>query len=346
MNEEPIRFAIIGTSGIAEMHARCLQALPRCRLSCLLASTEERAILAQEKFQVPVYHAWSEMLANHDLDAVVICTASGKHLPAALSAVSAGLHILCEKPLEVTIDRALQMQQAAGEAGVKLGGVFQNRFNPDFIKLKGLIDSGTLGKVLMANAYIKWYRSSEYYTNSPWKGTIAGDGGAALINQGIHTVDLLLELAGGVESVFAKTRTALHDIEGEDLAVALLTFNNGAIGTIEAGTAIYPGFAERIEITGTLGTAILEGGKLVTLAVVGEESTETVGEDLTGGSGASDPMAINDQGHLRQLGEFAEAIANDREPSVSGRSALAALHLIENIYKSAQSGLEVSVKSL
>lgn len=337
-----INFAIIGTGAVAIHHVKSIRELPQARLVAVCSSTPERAKVAEEKFQVPAYSDYGQMLEKADIDVVCICTASGHHLEPTLAAARAGKHIITEKPLEVSLQRADQMIEACQQAKVKLACIFQNRFNPDFQKVQRAIAEGVLGKLTLGNAYIKWFRSTAYYQSSAWKGTLAGDGGAALINQGIHTIDLLQHLFGDVKTVYGKVRTLKHQIEGEDLGVALLQFKNGALGTIEGSTAIYPGFPERLEIFGQKGSIILEGGKIKHWHIEGEDS-ETETKAAEPASGASDPNAIGHQAHKEQIADMIEAIRRDREPSVNGQEARKSLAIIKGIYASSESGKEVAL---
>lgn len=335
-----IGIGIIGTGSIAGVHAQSVRELENCQLLGLASSSRERAREAAEKFGLRVYEDYRELLKNNDIQAVIICTHSGNHLEPTLAAAALGKHVLVEKPLEVNLERANRMIEACREAGVKLGCIFQNRFSPDYQRLKALVSTGGLGKLNLGNAYIKWYRAPEYYQTSFWKGTLAGDGGAALINQGIHTIDLLLDIMGEVESVFAKVKTVKHQIEGEDLGVALITFKSGALGTIEGSTAIVPGYPERLEIFGDRGSVILEAGKVISWQVEGTEQT-TAQDEEGNGSGASDPTAIGHSLHKAQIKDFVDAILDDRPPAVTGNSGRASLELIRKIYESSRSGKEI-----
>lgn len=331
---------IIGTGAVAEHHIKSIRELDSCHLVALASSSRERAVQAAEKYGIRVYEDYRELLKNAALQAVIICTHSGNHLEPTLAAAAAGKHVLVEKPLEVSLDRAAQMIEACNRAGIVMAGVFQNRFSPDFMRLKAAVTAGDLGKLTLGNAYIKWYRSPEYYSSSEWKGTLAGDGGAALINQGIHTIDLLLDIMGDVDSVFGKVRTVRHHIEGEDLGVALLSFRNGALGTIEGSTAIQPGYPERLEVYGEKGSVILEAGKIVHWDLP-EQQTPPPAAAAPQTSGAADPMAIGHQLHKAQIADFVQAIQENRPPLVNGEQAKKALELILKIYESSRTGQEV-----
>ena len=335
-----IGFGIIGTGAVVAHHIKSIRELGQCRLVALSSSSAERASLAASKYSTRVYSDYRELLKSPEIDAVIICTASGNHLEPCLAAAKAGKHVLVEKPLEVTMERSDQMISACALARVKLGCIFQNRFAADYQKVKSMVENGQLGKLTLANAYIKWYRPDSYYQTSQWKGTISGDGGAALINQGIHTIDLLLDCAGSVERVFSKVRTVYHNIEGEDLGVALLQFKNGALGTIEASTSAYPGYPERLEIFGTAGSVVLEGGKLTAQSIKGSDLTIGIGSQPTA-SGAADPNAIGHQLHKQQIKDFVQAILEDRPPLIDGKEGRKALELIMSIYESSKLGKEI-----
>ncbi|MEM1122716.1 MAG: Gfo/Idh/MocA family oxidoreductase [Bacteroidota bacterium] len=340
MTKKKLGIGIIGTGSIAGHHLKSVQELDGCKMIAMASSSKERAKVASKKYGIKTYSSYKKLLKNKAVDAVIICTHSGNHLKPTLQAAKMGKHVLVEKPIEISVKRANKMIRACREAGVKLGVIFQNRFSSDFVQLKKAVQAGLLGKLHLGNAYIKWFRSSDYYTGSSWKGTLKGDGGAAIINQGIHTIDLLLDIMGEVNSVFGKTRTIKHQIEGEDLGVALLTFKNGALGTIEASTAITPGYPERLEIFGTKGSIILEAGKIVAWDLNTDQPPNIEVEEVEN-SGLADPMAISHELHKAQIMDFVNAILNDTNPAVDGKEGKRSLALIKGIYKSAKNGKEV-----
>lgn len=335
MKNKKLGFGIIGTGAIAAHHAASIEELENCQLMAVCSSSPSRAAEAEKRFGVKAYSRIDDLLAREDIDVVTICTHSGNHLEPGVAAARAGKHVLTEKPLEASLERADQLIAACRAAGVKLGCIFQNRFQQDYLKLKEAVEQGLLGKLIMGNAYIKWYRPEAYYSNSSWKGTLRGDGGAALINQGIHTIDLLLDLMQDVESVYGQVKTVVHDIEGEDLGVALLNFRNGAIGTIEGGTSLYPGYPERLEIFGEKGSIILEGGSIIEWNIKDSENPVKNGPSKQK-SGSSDPMAVDYSLHKAQIQDMAEAIQENREPFVNGETARKSLELITAIYQSSK----------
>lgn len=325
---------IIGTGSIASKHALAIDELNGADLVAICHHDPIKAAAAQSVFGVVGYYKLEDFLAHPGLDIVCICTPSGVHLEPAMSAAKSGKHILIEKPLEVNLARIDQLIDACTVADVKLAVIFQNRFSPDYQRLKKAVLEGDFGRLLMGNAYVNWFRDSTYYESSRWKGTIKGDGGGAFINQGIHTIDLLLDLVGDVKSVFGHVKTALYQIEGEDLGAAVLNFKNGALGNITSATALYPGYPERLEVFGTQGSAILEGGKLIHWNVKGKEMKLDSQDSKP--SGFSDPTAIGHQLHGIQWAKFVEAIQKDLTPIVDGKTARKSVELIRAIYFSSQ----------
>ncbi len=334
-------FGIVGTGAIAAKHALAIGELASGKLVAVCSSTAERANLAAEKFAVKAYSDLVEFLAHPELDIVCICTASGNHLEPALEAAKKGKHIIIEKPIEITLERADTIIQACENKDVKLGVIYQNRFNEGYEKLKKGIDDGLFGDILMANAYVNWFRSETYYSSSAWKGTLEGDGGGALINQGIHTIDLMIDAVGEVRSVFGKIKTSLHPIEAEDLVTAVVGFKNGALGNVTASTALYPGYPEKLEIYGSKGSVILEAGKITHWQIRGDKDKRK--SQKNSNSGAADPMAIGHQQHLLQFEDFIQAIETNGKPLVDGPIARKSLELILAIYESSKQGVEVEV---
>jgi UDP-N-acetyl-2-amino-2-deoxyglucuronate dehydrogenase len=327
---------IIGTGAIAGKHADAIKELDNGELIAMCSSNPERARSASSKFEIKTYSDITDFLKHPGLDIVCVCTASGKHYEATIQAANAGKHVIVEKPIEINLDRADKMIQTCSENGVKLGVIFQNRFNEDYLLLKKWVKEGLLGDLLMGNAYVNWFRSPTYYSESPWKGTVSGDGGGAFINQGIHTIDLLLDIMGEVSSVYAQVKTALYPIEGEDIGAAVLNFRNGALGNITASTALFPGYPERLEVYGKNGSVILEAGKMTHQNIQGFEHSNP--QKNIEGSGFSDPMAIGHQLHLEQFRDFLEAVRDDREPLVNGEEGRKSLKLITGIYESSREG--------
>lgn len=334
MNKD-LKFGIAGMGSIAAFHIKSIEELPGCRLQAVASSDPARARAGGQQYGVPAYTDVAEMLAKEPIDVLCICSASGNHLEPALAAAQAGVHVITEKPLEINLDRADRMIAACREAGVKLACIFQNRFKPDYQKVKAAVSSGKLGNIVLANAYIKWYRDEAYYASRPWRGTLQGDGGAALINQSIHTLDLLIDLMGSPTKVYGQIDTLTHQIEGEDLGLAIVSFESGAYGTIEGSTAIYPGYPERLEIHGSAGSIVLEGGKILHWQIQGEASAPSL-PPTAQDTGASDPLAIDYRYHKAQIQDMVAAIHENREPLINGEEGRKVLALIMGIYASSQ----------
>jgi UDP-N-acetyl-2-amino-2-deoxyglucuronate dehydrogenase len=278
---------------------------------------------------------------------VDVCTLPDFRLPVIEWCAANHKPVLVQKPMAIDPSTARRMIEVASAAGIALGVVSQHRFDDSSQFLKRAIDAGRLGRVLEADAYVKWFRPPEYYAR-PAKGTWAGEGGGALINQGIHSVDLLLWMIGPARHVDAQWQLgAVHRIESEDVVNALVQYESGATGVIQAATAFRPGSPERLEIHGTKGTAVIAGDRLVTWEVE-DDSGEPPPLQASGASGASDPMAISLTPFERQFRDFAEAItiANGREPLVSGEEGYRALALVDAIYRSCREGRRVTLKDL
>src|SRR6202166_164105 len=258
-----IQIGLIGGGNITETHARAVHALPGAQISAIYGTNAEKlARLCREHGGKP-FQNFDAFLSHRPMQAVILGGPSGQHAEQGIAAAQRGLHILTEKPIDISTKRADALIDAANQAGVKLAVIFQNRHNPNTRPLKQWLATDSLGKPLLIDARVKWYRPPDYYSNSKWRGTFALDGGGALINQAIHTVDLLLWLFGDVVRLQARTATLLHKIEAEDTAIANLEFTSGAVGTLLATTAAYPGYPRRLEITSTEGTVILEHDRIV-----------------------------------------------------------------------------------
>jgi UDP-N-acetyl-2-amino-2-deoxyglucuronate dehydrogenase len=241
---------IVGTGLIAEFHARAISKAQGAHLAAVMSRTSERAAAFGERFGCRGYDSLEALLADPHVEIVSICTPSGAHLEPALAAIAAGRHLIIEKPLEISLERCDRILEAAERKGVLVSGIFQSRFYESSRVLKNAVEAGRFGRLVLGDAYVKWYRSQEYY--SGWKGTRRYDGGGALMNQSIHAIDLLQWMMGPVRSVQAVKATLAHQkIEVEDTAAAVLEFVSGACGVIEGSTAIFPGFLKRIEISGT-----------------------------------------------------------------------------------------------
>ena len=340
--EKVLRFGIIGCGVIAPHHASAIIANEKARLVAACDIIEDKAIALKEKYGAQSYYTdYREMLKRDDLDVVCICTPSGMHSEMAESAAQAGKHVFCEKPLDITKEKISAMIETCRKERVKLGCVFQRRTMPEAIAVKKAIDAGTLGKLVLADAYLKYYRSQDYYNSATWRGTWELDGGGALMNQGVHGIDLIIWLVGEVESVFARAAAQVRQIDVEDTAIALVKYKNGAFGVIEGTTSVYPAQDTRFEIHGDQGSIIFDDS--------GFKQWQTLADDKDvfplmenkklGGSG--DNKDISSEGHYILINDMINAINEDRDPMITGEQAQKAVDLILAIYKSAQTGKEV-----
>ena len=345
-----IGFGIIGCGAIAPMHALSIAEVEGARLVAVSDVREEAGREFGDRYGVPSYTDYRRMLERDDLDAVSICVPTGMRTEIVETCAAAGKHILAEKPLEVSTQRIDRMIAASREAGVKLGCIFQLRFSDAAMEVQRAIADERFGRLVLGDAYIKWYRSQEYYDQGEWRGTWEFDGGGCLMNQGVHRIDLLLSFLGPVSTVHAHTGLVAHErVEVEDVATALLTFENGATGVIEGSTAIWPGHPARVEIHGTRGSAIMEDDALSFWQFRDEHPQDESIRNRFGtgarSSGAGDPTAhIHHEGHRRQVLDFVEAIRDDRAPAVDGSDGRLAVELIEAIYRSARSGQTVTLQ--
>jgi predicted dehydrogenase len=327
---------LIGSGNITQTHARAARAIPDVKISAVYGTNPQNVTRLATEHEATPYNNFEDFLSHKPLDAVIFGTPSGLHAQQGIAAAQHGLHVLTEKPIDITTKNADALISAADKSKVKLAVIFQDRLKPNIQRLKQWLDRGLLGKPLLVDARVKWYRPPDYYSNSNWRGTFALDGGGALINQAIHTVDLLLYLLGDVLRVQARTATVLHKIEAEDTAVATLEFASGAVGTLLATTAAYPGYPRRLEITGTEGTVILEHDRIMTADFrnpAPDVATITAGDSNQSASSA----AVTDiSGHKAILEDFLQAITNNTQPICDGREGRRSLALVEAIYTSAR----------
>ena len=336
-----MRVGIIGTGAIAHKHAQAYKNIGYQVTVCTNKNAAKGEQFAAETGAVFVSTA--EQLCAHPLvDFVDCCTFPDYRLQAVTLCAAARKSILVQKPMATDADTAQRMIKTAHAAGIQLGVVSQHRFDDSTIFLEQAIAKGRLGLLLQVDAYVKWWRSSEYYSR-PIKGSWSGEGGGALINQAIHQADLLLYLAGPICRVFGQWQLgAVHGIESEDLCSALLQFTSGAQGVLQASTALWPGYPERIEFHGTRGTAIVAGDKLTTWDVK-EDAGDPPPLVRDVASGASDPMAISLEPFERQLRDFGEAVRLSQRPSCAGEEGWRALQLVTSIYESCRTGKPISI---
>jgi UDP-N-acetyl-2-amino-2-deoxyglucuronate dehydrogenase len=334
---------IIGGGNISETHARAARAIPGVEIAAVFGHNREKIDRLAKTYGGAPYTDFAAFLAHKPMEMVAIGSPSGLHSEQGIAAARAGLHILTEKPIDISTARADALIAAADQADVRLGVFFQDRFKPDLQRVKSLLDAGILGKPILGEARVKWWRPPEYYAGSKWRGTLALDGGGALINQGVHTVDLLLWLWGDVTAVQAKMSASLHKIEAEDTLVALLEFANGAFGTLIATTSVFPGYPRRVELTGSEGTLAIEQDLLVRADLHKPDPSlihnEPGDQDVRAAS-----AAVNDiRGHQAALEDFLRAIRTHSRPACDGREARRSVALVEAIYAAARTAQRVIV---
>ena len=343
-------FGIIGTGSIAKVHAAAVTSLKNARLAACYDLSGERSDAFASEYGIKSYHDIDSFLADPDVDIVTVTTPSGAHLEPALAAIKARKKaVIIEKPIEITTERCDQLINTAKENGVMLSCVFQSRFHDAPRLVRKAIDEGRFGRITLIDAQIKWFRTQAYYDDISWHGTWKMDGGGALMNQGIHAIDLLRWFGGDVVDVSSRTATLAHErIEVEDTAGAVLSFASGAIGIIEGSTAAYPGFLKRIEICGSEGSAIIEEESLKFWQFKDERPEDAMirekYSDFTStGGGAADPKAIGAHGHARVFADVMDALDTGREPEITGTEARKAVELIEAVYRSSREGKTVKL---
>ena len=342
-----IRFGIIGCGVISPWHARGITNIEKAELAACCDIIAERAEKLAAHFGVPrVYTDHHELLASGDIDAVCVCTPSGLHGPVTIDAAKAGKHVMCEKPVEITLPKIDAMTKACRDAGVKLGVIFQRRTSPMWHRVKQAIEAGKLGKMVLGDAYLKYYRSQDYYDSGDWRGTWELDGGGALMNQGVHMIDILRWVMGPVDTIYAQADHLARKIEVEDTACAVIKWRSGAFGVLQGTTSVTPAMNHRMEFHGELGSIITEGENIVKWAVPGDdekagELSGNGGVDIRIGTAASDPTAIATEGHQIQIEDLCRAIAEDRDPMITGEEARKAVEVILAVYESAGTGKPV-----
>ena len=331
-----ISIGLIGGGNITETHARAARAIPGVEIAAIYGTNSQSiARLCREHGGQP-YQDFDVFLKHRPMDLVIIGSPSGLHAMQGISAAKQGLHVLTEKPIDISTARADSLISATKQAGVKLGTIFQDRMKPDIRRFKQWIDTGVLGKILLVDARVKWYRPPEYYSASKWRGTLALDGGGALINQGVHTVDLLLFLLGDVTRVQAHTATLLHKIEAEDTALAILEFANGAAGVLHATTAAYPGYPRRMEISGSEGTVILEHDSIISADLRNAPSDFAVSAIGDRNQSASSAAVTDVRGHQAVIEDFLRTIQENKSSACDGAEGRRSIALVEAIYNAAK----------
>ena len=333
-NKSSFGFAVFGCGTISDVHARAILEIENAHFVGAADIVHSRAAAFAEKYGGVAFSDYSELLASDEVDAVCICTPSGTHADLAIEALQAGKNVVLEKPMAINVHDCDRIIEACRKTNRKLTVISQMRERPDIIRAKEIIDSGKLGKIVLCNLQMKYYRPEEYYRGS-WRGTKAMDGGGALMNQGIHGIDIMSYLLGEIkeESCQSLVRTSLHDIEVEDTAVAICEFKRGALGMISATTSVYPGFSRVIEVCGSRGSIIIRDGQMERLVLADENVDITY--DIAESEGKSNNAVIDTEWHKRQICRFIKAIRGEEVPDLCDEyQGRIAVDLIEKIYKS------------
>lgn len=329
-----LRVALVGLGMAVEPHAKSLLDLvDKAEVAYAVSPTAARREAFARSFPFPTSGDLDAVLADRSVDAVLLLTPPNTHLDLVKRVAAAGKHVLLEKPLEVSTERALAVVEACENAGVRLGVVLQHRFRPASLRVKQVLDEGRLGRLAHASVCVPWWRPQSYY-DQPGRGTLARDGGGVLITQAIHTLDLLMHLTGPIAAVSALAGTShVHRMETEDQVTAALRYANGAIGALDCTTALYPGYPETITLGGDRGSARIVATEATIACADG--MSETAGA-LSGGGGGADPMAFPHDWHRSLIDDFLDAISAGRDPAIPGREAMRVHHLIDALLRSAR----------
>ena len=343
MTNKPIGFGILGCGVVAQYHIGAISQTDGAELMAVCDVSEERARETGEQQGVSWYTDHADLLARSDIQVVCVCTPSGMRIPVATDAAAAGTHLVIEKPLDVTLEKADRIIEAARAAGVELMGIFQLRYGEAAIRVRDAVQGGKLGRLVLGDAYIKWYRPLDYYDSADWRGKWATEGGGALMTQGSHTLDLLQWIMGPVSRVTARMGTLLHHIEVEDTLVAMLEYESGALGVVEASTACQPGMPARLEISGSLGTAAMEADQIAVWDIEGETAGASNADTSDVARAASDSKTFGTEGHKAQIAEMVRVLSEGGHPTIDGAEARRAVELIVAIYESAKTGKPVEL---
>lgn len=340
-----VRYGIIGCGVIGPAHARALEKVENAKLVAICDIDIEKAKKFAEQFHVDesrIYTDYHEFLACDDIDAVSICVPSGLHGQIAIDTLKAGKHVLCEKPMEITPEKLDEVVEAYKASDKKFACVFQRRTQRIPVMVKAALDSGKFGRPLMASAYLKYFRSEEYYKSAGWRATWEMDGGGSLMNQGVHGVDLISWFMGGIDKIYGVARTQYHDIAVEDAAVCTVKYKNGAIGVIESSTCVYPAQETRFEIHCENGSIIFDDMGLIQWELKSGEKLEDVPSEVAV-SLKDDPQAIGHLSHYEIVNDFVDSIINDHDPIATPIEGRKAVDTILAIYKSSETDEEIQL---
>ena len=326
------RFGIVGCGMISHVHATAIKSLPQAELAGIVGYNPEKTAAFASQYGIRAYESTTQMFADDTIDAVCICSPSGLHVEQTLEALRCGKHVALEKPMALTTESAKELVEACQRYGRFLTVISQFRFTPALQYTKQLLEEKAFGKVVMCSLYMKYWRDPAYYSKSQWKGTRKFDGGGALMNQGIHGVDLLQYLMGDAKVLQGRAKTLIHSIEVEDTAAALLEFECGALGVIEATTSSYPGFDRRLEIRGDRGYLTLQEDTILELMINGEQ-VELPKREASVVSTAADPSKLDYRMHARQLQNLLDAVEGKAKLLIDAWEGYRAVRLVEDVYR-------------
>lgn len=327
-----MRFGIIGCGMISDFHINAVNAIDGAILAGVTDADMAKARSTAEKYNTVAYDSYGAMLDDGSIDTICICTPSFLHAENVVSALRSGKNVIVEKPMALNLRDAEQIVFESKRSGKLLTVISQLLYAPDVQKAKKIIASGKLGRIVMVDLSMKYYRSPEYYSSSTWHGKLFAEGGGALMNQGIHGISLMQYLAGGVKKVSGKIRTLVHDIETEDTAAAVLEFDCGAVGVVTATTSVYPGYERRLTICGDKGSIVLKEDTIERIDTADESYRRQENDDDV--SGFNQPMNIKNEGHIKQITNFINACSGKEKLLLSAEDGLAAVKLILDIYSS------------
>lgn len=344
MSERVYGIALVGCGVIAPTHAEAIKRMKNAELRAVCDVDEDHAKACATDFGADPHTDLAEVLDRDDIDICDILTPSGLHARLGIQCADAGKHVICTKPIDITLENIDTLIEAGRRNNVKIAATHQNRSYPIYESIRECIDEGRLGRLLYGNAFVPWFRSDEYYT-AGWQGSKALDGGAALINQSIHYIDLLVWFMGRVERIYGFADALAHDIETEDMGSAVLKFEGGAHGLIQGSTCTYNGMPARIEIHGTKGNIVVVGDDLALWEVEGEERIEN--PNAGGKGGAADPKGGMQENavvsHVKQIGDVIASIEEGREPLINGPEARRAVEAVLSIYESSETGQPIDL---
>ena len=332
---------LIGGGNISETHARAARAIPDVEIAAIFGTNAQKVGRLCREYGGRPYGNFDEFLAHRPMQLVAIGSPSGLHAEQGIAAARYGLHVLTEKPIDISLERADALIAETRKAQVQLGVFFQDRCKPDILSVRNAVDAGVLGKPILADARVKWFRPPEYYSNSRWRGTWVLDGGGALINQAVHTLDLMLWIFGEVQAVQAVCKSVLHTIEAEDTLIATLEFANGALGVLQAATSVFPGYPRRLELTGSEGTLIIEQDRLLAADLKNPSRDLLKSSEADKNPSSYSPVVSDVRGHQAALEDFLKAIRTNTKPRCDGQEGRRSLALVQAIYEACRTGARV-----